>query len=289
VQVDLREEGEADGDERHAEGHGTVRAERRLFLADGPRAVEGALSAGCLVELFVSPAAAEAYAALVADADRVFVVDDRALASLSDSVSPAGLVAVWAQATVGSGGHSVSAYLAYFGAGLSGAALLARLALEALTLVAVIRGWRSLPLFLGGSLVMLAAAGHAAGVQPAWLGVGLDAVHLLAAGVWAGGIGALALLRPPGGWRSVEARRLLGRFTPVALAAFATTVVAGGLEAIEQLGSLQSLFGTDYGRVLLAKMALVACMLPLSLLAWRLGRPRVRVEASIAVCVVAAV
>jgi TrmH family RNA methyltransferase len=72
----------------------SVRAERRLFLADGPKAVEGALSAGCLVELFVSPAAVEAYAALVAEADRVSVVDDRALASLSDSVSPAGLVAV---------------------------------------------------------------------------------------------------------------------------------------------------------------------------------------------------
>jgi copper transport protein len=200
----------------------------------------------------------------------------------------AGLVVVWTQATVGSGGHSPSAYLAYFGAGPSGAALLARLALEALTLVAVIRGWRSLPLFLGGSLVMLAAAGHAAGVQPAWLGIGLDAVHLLAAGLWAGGIGALAMLRPPGGWRSTEARRLLGRFTPVALAAFGTTVVAGGLEAIEQLGSFQALFGTDYGRVLIAKMALVACMLPLSLMAWRLGRPRVRIEASIAICVVAA-
>jgi copper transport protein len=200
----------------------------------------------------------------------------------------AGLVVVWAQATVGSGGHSPSAYLAYFGAGLSGAALLARLALEALTLVAVIRGWRSLPLFLGGSLVMLAAAGHAAGVQPAWLGIGLDAVHLVAAGLWAGGIGALAMLRPPGGWRSTEARRLLGRFTPVALAAFGATVVAGGLEAIEQLGSFQALFGTDYGRVLIAKMALVACMLPLSLMAWRLGRPRVRIEASIAICVVAA-
>jgi copper transport protein len=200
----------------------------------------------------------------------------------------AGLVVVWAQATVGSGGHSPSAYLAYFGAGLSGAALLARLALEALTLVAVIRGWRSLPFFLGGSVVMLAAAGHAAGVRPAWLGIGLDAVHLLAAGLWAGGIGALAMLRPPGGWRSSEARRLLGRFTPVALAAFGATVVAGGLEAIEQLGSFQALFGTDYGRVLIAKMALVACMLPLSLMAWRLGRPRVRIEASIAIGVVAA-
>ena len=51
---------------------------------------------------------------------------------------------------------------------------------------------------------------------------------------------------------------LLARFTPVALAAFGITVVAGGLEAIAQLGSIQALFGTDYGRVLLAKMALVA-------------------------------
>jgi TrmH family RNA methyltransferase len=72
----------------------SVRAERRLFLADGPRAVQGALSAGCLVELFASPAAVEAYAALIAEADRVSVVDDRALASLSDSVSPSGVVAV---------------------------------------------------------------------------------------------------------------------------------------------------------------------------------------------------
>lgn len=135
---------------------------------------------------------------------------------------------------------------------------------------------------------MLAAAGHAAGVQPAWLGTGLDAVHLIAAGLWAGGIGALALLRPPGGWRSEEARRLIRRFTPVALSAFATTVVAGGLEAVLQLGSVQSLFGTDYGRVLVAKMVLIACMLPLSLMAWRLGRPRVRVEAAIAACVVGA-
>jgi copper transport protein len=201
----------------------------------------------------------------------------------------AGLVVVWAQATVGSGGHSLPDYLAYFGAGLSGVALIARLVLEALTLLAVVRGWRTLlPLFLGATLVLLAAAGHAAGVQPAWLGIGLDAVHLIAAGLWAGGIAALALVRPPGGWRSAEARQLLRRFTPVALAAFGTTVVAGGLEAIEQLGSLQSLFGTDYGRVLLAKMALVGCMLPLSLMAWRLGRPHVRIEASIAICVVGA-
>jgi copper transport protein len=200
----------------------------------------------------------------------------------------AGLVVVWAQATVASGGHSISEYLAFFGAGWSGVVLIARLVFEALTLIAVLRVWRLAPVFLAATLVLLAAAGHAAGVHPPWLGVALDAVHLLAAGIWAGGIGALAVLRPPEGWRSAEARRLIGRFTPAALAAFAATVIAGGLEAIEQLGSLQSLFGTDYGRVLLAKMALVACMLPLSLMAWRLGRPHVRVEAGIAACVIGA-
>jgi copper transport protein len=199
----------------------------------------------------------------------------------------AGLVAVWAEATVGSGGHSVTDYLAFFN-GLSGAALITRLLFETITLVAVVRGWRTLPLWLAGALVMLAAGGHAAGVQPAWYGIGLDAVHLIAAGLWAGGIAALAALRPPGGWRSSEARLLLARFTPVALGAFAATVIAGGLEAITQLGSIQALFGTAYGRVLLVKMALVASMLPLSAMAWRLKRPHVRIEAGLAALVVAA-
>jgi copper transport protein len=199
----------------------------------------------------------------------------------------AGLVAVWAEATVGSGGHSVSGYLAFFN-GLSGAALIARLCFEILTLVAVVLKSRTVPIWVAGALVMLAAGGHAAGVDPAWYGIGLDAIHLLAAGLWAGGIAALALVHPPGGWRSTEARVLLARFTPVALAAFSATVVAGGLEAITQLGSIQALFGTAYGRVLLIKMALVALMLPLSAMAWRLKRPHVRIEAALAVGVVAA-
>jgi TrmH family RNA methyltransferase len=72
----------------------SFRAEQRLFLADGPKAVEGALSVeGCVVEVFATPTAAEQHAALLGDAP-VTLVDDRALASLSDSVTPAGLVAV---------------------------------------------------------------------------------------------------------------------------------------------------------------------------------------------------
>ncbi|GAA5119260.1 RNA methyltransferase [Alloalcanivorax gelatiniphagus] len=72
----------------------SVRTERRLFLADGPKAVEGALGVeGCVVEVFATPAAVEQYADLLVAAP-VTLVDDRALASLSESVSPAGVVAL---------------------------------------------------------------------------------------------------------------------------------------------------------------------------------------------------
>ncbi|MCW2791594.1 MAG: aviRb [Nocardioides sp.] len=71
------------------------RSERRLFLADGPKAVEGALGVdGCVVEVFATPEATGQYAALAAAAPRWTLVDDKALASLSDSVNPAGVVAV---------------------------------------------------------------------------------------------------------------------------------------------------------------------------------------------------
>jgi RNA methyltransferase, TrmH family len=72
-----------------------VRAGRRLFLADGPNAVAGALSVdGCVVEVFATPAATEEHADLAAAGARWTLVDEPALASLSDSVTPAGLVAV---------------------------------------------------------------------------------------------------------------------------------------------------------------------------------------------------
>jgi len=77
----------------------SVRTERRLFLADGPKAVEGALArSGCVAEVFATPEATQRYAALADHAATAgagwSLVDERALASLSDSVTPAGVVAV---------------------------------------------------------------------------------------------------------------------------------------------------------------------------------------------------
>src|SRR3954471_15119984 len=71
------------------------RAERRLFVADGPKAVEGALGVpGCVVEVFATPAATERHADLAAAAPDWTLGDDKAPAWLSDSVHPAGVVAV---------------------------------------------------------------------------------------------------------------------------------------------------------------------------------------------------
>lgn len=70
------------------------RLEEGLFLADGPKAVEGALALdGCVQDVFATPAALETYADLLAGIGPA-LVDDRAIAALSDSVTPAGVVAV---------------------------------------------------------------------------------------------------------------------------------------------------------------------------------------------------
>jgi len=66
----------------------------QLFLADGPKAVEGALGVeGCVREVFATAAASLEYAELLGTT-RITLVDDRAIEALSDSVNPAGVVAV---------------------------------------------------------------------------------------------------------------------------------------------------------------------------------------------------
>jgi RNA methyltransferase, TrmH family len=75
------------------------RAEHRLFLAEGPQAVREALQLpGCVREVFAVPSAAAPHADLRAAADRAAVpwqaVDDAAMASLTETVAPQGVVAV---------------------------------------------------------------------------------------------------------------------------------------------------------------------------------------------------
>ena len=75
------------------------RAEHRLFLVEGPQAVREALTlSGCVREVFAVPEAAATHPDLVAAAAEAGApwqpVDGAALASLAETVSPQGLVAV---------------------------------------------------------------------------------------------------------------------------------------------------------------------------------------------------
>jgi TrmH family RNA methyltransferase len=63
------------------------------FLAEGPNLVEAALRRNLVIEVFVTEAASARFASLLTDVD-VHTVSERAAKALSDTVTPAGLVAV---------------------------------------------------------------------------------------------------------------------------------------------------------------------------------------------------
>src|SRR5437868_11952442 len=167
--------------------------------------------------------------------------------------------------------------------------VLPRVAAEGAALVLCLRGKPYVAPFAVLAAALLPLAGHAAGVAQQAVGAQFaDELHVLSAGMWAGGILALASLRPPGGWRGEEGRALLERFARIALIAFGVTALTGVLRASEQLTGLSDLWSTAYGLVLVFKSAGVLVMLALSALAWGRGLPVARPEAGVAVVVVGA-
>lgn len=128
---------------------------------------------------------------------------------------------------------------------------------------------------------------HAANVFPAAGAEFADALHVLSAAMWAGGILALASLRPPGGWGGEEAHVLLGRFGRIAFIAFGVTALTGVLRATEQLVQVSDLWSTTYGVVLTLKSAGVLMMVALSAVGWRRRSSISRAEAATTVAVVA--
>ncbi|HBZ72806.1 MAG TPA: copper resistance protein [Deltaproteobacteria bacterium] len=110
------------------------------------------------------------------------------------------------------------------------------------------------------TLVWAGHAGAARGGRGA-LEQAADAIHLLAAGIWLGGLVPLALLlataRRAGdeGWLFV-ARAATIRFSTLAVLSVASLLGTGIVNSWLLVGDLAGLFGTDYGRCLLVKLAL---------------------------------
>ncbi|GBE67848.1 RNA methyltransferase [Mycobacterium sp. MFM001] len=79
-----------------------VRRRTRRFLVEGAHLVEAASRRGLIRDLFVTESAAERYDVLVGGQDApVHLVTERAAKALSDTVTPAGLVAVCEMPTTG--------------------------------------------------------------------------------------------------------------------------------------------------------------------------------------------
>ena len=76
-----------------------------MFLAEGPQAVREALRAGVVTDLYVDPSAQHRLTALVDEAFNLGIVprelDTRDLGSLTDTVTPQGIVAVCRRVDVG--------------------------------------------------------------------------------------------------------------------------------------------------------------------------------------------
>jgi putative copper resistance protein D len=170
-------------------------------------------------------------------------------------------------------------------------------------------------LLLGAAaLVLAAASGHAAAVDPGAAGaIAVDAVHLLAAGVWIGALLPLAaLLRAASTETGADARPhavlATRRFSRCALAAVVVLVATGVAAAATHVGSVAGLIGTAYGRLLCLKLGLLVPVLGLGAVNRRrlipalagpaeaVGRPAMRrlarfvaVEAGLALAVLAVV
>ena len=119
----------------------------------------------------------------------------------------------------------------------------------------------ALPLVAGRSFTS-----HAVAVkEDTMVVVAADAAHLIATGLWGGGLLALFWILHRGikkmtlplSW----AAEMIRRFSRLALGSVAVLVLTGLYQSWIQVGNLRTLFGTDYGRVLLLKLVLFITML----------------------------
>lgn len=136
---------------------------------------------------------------------------------------------------------------------------------------------KAAPSWLDGFVAMIAAslagtlawAGHAAGGlgSEAFVHPTADVLHLLAAAAWVGGLPPLLVLLAAAGGDETSvaiARTTALRFSSLGIVSVATLVVTGAINTWYLAGTLPALTETDYGRLLLEKIAVFLGMVMLA-------------------------
>ncbi len=101
-------------------------------------------------------------------------------------------------------------------------------------------------------------ASHAAAGSLAPISIALQAIHVLAVGLWLGGL--LGLLLSVGRRPSPASGRAARRFSRLATAGIVVVAGTGLVRAASELRTLDALATTDYGHLVLAKVALLGVL-----------------------------
>ena len=114
---------------------------------------------------------------------------------------------------------------------------------------------------LAGAIVAglsLVVTGHTRSVEPGWLVVTADAVHVAAGITWVGGLlGLIIVLGRTSDTPAPDAATVLARFSAAAGWVVAAVAATGLILGWRILGSGQALVSTGYGQLLLIKVTLV--------------------------------
>ena len=123
------------------------------------------------------------------------------------------------------------------------------------------RWWAPVGGVVGAALMMTPGlAGHASSGRWVALAIPADALHLIAVGLWLGGLVLLAAALLPGA-SAEELRRVLPKYSRQAFLCIAVIVVTGSFQAFRQIGSFEELRSTDYGRLFVVKLLVVGALL----------------------------
>jgi copper transport protein len=130
--------------------------------------------------------------------------------------------------------------------------------------------------------VTVPVAGHAWTYSPEGLLFFSDTAHVLCMSIWVGGL-VLLLLAVPIATRPLSPRErtpylaeVVGRFSRVALVAVSFLVLTGVIQSVALVGSVPALIDTAYGRLVLAKIALLIALVSLGAYNRRRSLPRLK-------------
>jgi len=98
------------------------------------------------------------------------------------------------------------------------------------------------------SLVPVALSGHAAGTASHAMAVNSLGLHLVGISIWVGGLVAIVFA-----YKAEPAVEMIKRYSSLALAGFGLVIVSGFASAQIRIGTIENLFATGYGQVVILK------------------------------------